>query len=155
LKVLCRYVRWKFPLVSMGGQAEADPGARTPIGDSGNFLFLLNFLLNLQERNSACGDMRWHAVACGGMRWQFLSTLVFKGAFKHLVVKQGPPSVRAEILFSPSLVCTTNGTVPPLCVLRRGTVPLRCVLQNGSKILHGLLSHKNRGIPIPIPPDNF
>ena len=31
----------KFPLVSMGGQAEgltcADPGARTPIGASGNF----------------------------------------------------------------------------------------------------------------------
>ena len=37
----------KFPLVSMGGRAEglacADPGARTPIGASGNFLsfFLL------------------------------------------------------------------------------------------------------------------
>ena len=32
----------KFPLVSMGGRAEglacADPGARTPIGASGNFL---------------------------------------------------------------------------------------------------------------------
>ena len=31
----------KFPLVSMGGRAEglacADPGARTPIGASGNF----------------------------------------------------------------------------------------------------------------------
>ena len=31
----------KFPLLSMGGQAEglgwADPGARTPIGASGNF----------------------------------------------------------------------------------------------------------------------
>ena len=31
----------KFPLMSMGGQAEglacADPGARTPIGVSGNF----------------------------------------------------------------------------------------------------------------------
>ena len=35
----------KFPLVSMGGQAEgltcADPGARTPIGASGNFLYVL------------------------------------------------------------------------------------------------------------------
>ena len=36
----------KFPLTSMGGRAEglacADPGARTPIGVSGNFfLFLL------------------------------------------------------------------------------------------------------------------
>ena len=34
----------KFPLVSMGGLAEglacADPGARTPIGASGNFGFL-------------------------------------------------------------------------------------------------------------------
>ena len=33
----------KFPLVSMGGQAEglvwADPGARTPIGASGNLVF--------------------------------------------------------------------------------------------------------------------
>jgi hypothetical protein len=33
----------KFPLVSMGGRAEGlactDPGARTPIGASGNFLF--------------------------------------------------------------------------------------------------------------------
>ena len=33
----------KFPLVSMGGRAEglayADPGARTPIKASGNFLF--------------------------------------------------------------------------------------------------------------------
>ena len=32
----------KFPLVSMGGRAEglacADPGARTPIGASGNFM---------------------------------------------------------------------------------------------------------------------
>ena len=36
----------KFPLVSMGGRAEglacADPGARTPIGASGNFLWLRN-----------------------------------------------------------------------------------------------------------------
>ena len=34
-----------FPLISMGGQAEglacADPGARTPIGASGNFGFFL------------------------------------------------------------------------------------------------------------------
>ena len=33
----------KFPLVSMGGRAEgltcADPGARTPIGASGNFIY--------------------------------------------------------------------------------------------------------------------
>ena len=27
----------KFPLVSMGGLACADPGARTPIGASGNY----------------------------------------------------------------------------------------------------------------------
>ena len=35
----------KFPLVSIGGQAEglacADPEARTPIGDSGNFTVVL------------------------------------------------------------------------------------------------------------------
>ena len=34
----------KFPLVSIGGRAEglacADPGARTPIGASGNLLYL-------------------------------------------------------------------------------------------------------------------
>ena len=34
----------KFPLVSMGGRAEgltcADPGARTPISSSGNFLIM-------------------------------------------------------------------------------------------------------------------
>ena len=40
----------KFPLVSMGGRAEgltcADPGARTPIGASGNFdTFLVDFLV--------------------------------------------------------------------------------------------------------------
>ena len=39
----------KFPLVSMGGRAEglvcADPGARTPIGASGNFLSFLAALL--------------------------------------------------------------------------------------------------------------
>jgi hypothetical protein len=37
----------KFPLVSMGGRAEglacADPGARTPIGASGNFFFFFFF----------------------------------------------------------------------------------------------------------------
>ena len=36
----------KFPLVSMGGRAEglacADPGARTPIGGSGNFSFVFH-----------------------------------------------------------------------------------------------------------------
>ena len=34
----------KFPLVSMGGRAEglacADPGARTPIGASGNYIII-------------------------------------------------------------------------------------------------------------------
>ena len=41
----------KFPLVSMGGRAEglacADPGARTPIGVSGNFYILIWILLLL------------------------------------------------------------------------------------------------------------
>ena len=41
----------KIPLVSMGGRAEglacADPGARTPIGASGNFSTFLVFLLFL------------------------------------------------------------------------------------------------------------
>ena len=36
----------KFPLVPMGGRAEglacADPGGRTPIGVSGNFLILIS-----------------------------------------------------------------------------------------------------------------
>ena len=40
----------KFPLVSMGGRAEglarADPGARTPIVDSGNFLMLSDNIEN-------------------------------------------------------------------------------------------------------------
>ena len=39
----------KFPLVSIGGRAEglacADPGARTPIGASGIYLFFLFKLL--------------------------------------------------------------------------------------------------------------
>ena len=39
----------KFPLVSMGGRAEglacADPGARTPIGASGNYIILFTFVL--------------------------------------------------------------------------------------------------------------
>ena len=38
----------KFPLVSMGGRAEglacADPGARTPIGASGNFKYYFFFV---------------------------------------------------------------------------------------------------------------
>ena len=42
----------KFPLVSMGGRAEglacADPGARTPIGASGN---LIDFFHNALYRN--------------------------------------------------------------------------------------------------------
>ena len=42
----------KFPLVSMGGRAEglacADPGARTPLGASRNFVFLI-ILLFLQR----------------------------------------------------------------------------------------------------------
>ena len=42
----------KFPLVSMGGRAEglawADPGARTPIGASGNFLI---FKGGMSDRN--------------------------------------------------------------------------------------------------------
>ena len=37
----------KFPLVSMGGRAEglacADPGARTPINNSGNFSICFHF----------------------------------------------------------------------------------------------------------------
>jgi hypothetical protein len=42
----------KFPLVSMRGRAEglacADPGARTPIGASGNlFCFLCQFTINV------------------------------------------------------------------------------------------------------------
>jgi hypothetical protein len=40
----------KFPLVSMGGRAKglacADPGARTPIGASGNFESLSDHSLN-------------------------------------------------------------------------------------------------------------
>ena len=51
----------KFPLVSMGGQAEglacADPGARTPIGASGIFLtfFVRKPLLSVSIMlNSAC-----------------------------------------------------------------------------------------------------
>jgi hypothetical protein len=40
----------KFPLVSMGGRAEglacADPGGRTPIGASGNFVLIFPISLN-------------------------------------------------------------------------------------------------------------
>ena len=40
----------QFPLVSMGGRAEglacADPGARTPIGASGNFVISFNVCIN-------------------------------------------------------------------------------------------------------------
>ena len=38
----------KFPLISMGGRAEglacADPGARTPIGASGNFVIIFGVM---------------------------------------------------------------------------------------------------------------
>jgi hypothetical protein len=41
----------KFPLVSMGGRAEglacADPGARTPIGASGFFIYYLLYSLGV------------------------------------------------------------------------------------------------------------
>jgi hypothetical protein len=47
----------KFPLTSMGGQAEglacADPGARTPIGVSGNFPILLK-RISLYSPNQIC-----------------------------------------------------------------------------------------------------
>ena len=43
----------KFPLVSMGGQAEglacADPGARTPIGVSGHFIILMTLILHFTQ----------------------------------------------------------------------------------------------------------
>ena len=42
----------KFPLMSMGGRAEvlacADPGVRTQIGASGNFIFSFTLYLHLQ-----------------------------------------------------------------------------------------------------------
>ena len=43
----------KFPLVSMGGRAEglacADPEARTPIGDCGNFYLLHHKLISFSH----------------------------------------------------------------------------------------------------------
>ena len=46
----------KFPLVSMGGRAEGlactDPGARTPIGASGNFLESLCTYFSVDMRAS-------------------------------------------------------------------------------------------------------
>ena len=43
----------KFPLVSMGGRAEglacADPGARTPIGASGNSILLSKYSNNQNQ----------------------------------------------------------------------------------------------------------
>jgi hypothetical protein len=44
----------KFPLVSMGGRVEgiacADPGARTPIGASGNFSSSLHTVVQIPRR---------------------------------------------------------------------------------------------------------
>jgi hypothetical protein len=49
----------KFLLVSMGGRAEglkcADPGARTPIGASGDFSFFSCFLLTTTIQNHRRG----------------------------------------------------------------------------------------------------
>ena len=45
----------KFPLVLMGGRVEglacADPGARTPIGASGNFVRLNTFKIKSNSKN--------------------------------------------------------------------------------------------------------
>ena len=59
----------KFPLVSMGGRAEglacADPGARTPISASGNYLgFFLchreyNGILLIHGLYSQCRPCKW------------------------------------------------------------------------------------------------
>ena len=47
----------KFPLVSMGGRAEdlacADPGARTPIGASGNLLDILYIKISKETLTTA------------------------------------------------------------------------------------------------------
>ena len=53
-------LRWKFPLMLMGGQVEglacADPGARTPSGMSGNFEVVFTWCF-------------WNFVKCGN-KWQ-------------------------------------------------------------------------------------
>jgi hypothetical protein len=53
-----RHVRWKFWLVSMGGWTEgeacADPGARTPIGASGNFCVHL-YITEIKESHPSVG----------------------------------------------------------------------------------------------------
>ena len=58
----------KFPLVSMGGWAEgllcANPGARTPISDSGNYLYLglqwIDSLLSFEESASNFFPITFH-----------------------------------------------------------------------------------------------
>ena len=49
----------KFPLVSMGGRVEgcacADPGARTPIGASGNFSFFLSTAITVLPERAFVG----------------------------------------------------------------------------------------------------
>ena len=50
----------KFPLVSMGGRAEdlacADPGARTPIGASGNYPYCHDKIVKVMQEG--------HSVVC-------------------------------------------------------------------------------------------
>ena len=58
----------KFPLVSMGGRAEglacAYPGARTPIGASGNFhCNFLSRLITLLYRAQFGGKLGWSTIA--------------------------------------------------------------------------------------------
>ena len=57
----------KFPLVSMGGRAEglacADPGARTPIGASGNVLLFFLVLVALRSPGaSECSESATSSV---------------------------------------------------------------------------------------------
>ena len=77
----------KFPLVSMGGRAEglacADPGARTPIGATGNFQYSFYFISSNKEsfRVKSKINSAWCILFCA------LLIQYFGYFYSHIVVK--------------------------------------------------------------------
>ena len=98
----------KFPLVSMGGRAEglacADPGARTPIGASGNSTMFLVFWITI-HRGGNPGDY----IELKNKIYQDAFILLYWGLIiKICTLDNGDPRKVMILLFSISTI-ETNG----------------------------------------------
>ena len=103
----------KFPLVSMGGRAEglacADPGARTPIGASGNF-----GPSEVRALPSAAG-----INAGGHYKWHFFSLL---SSFFRLIANSSRIPFHLSEKFRSSSICLKT---PPFASKLRSSINLQ------------------------------